>query len=175
MDYESLLKEFRKKPIVEFNSLAQKTSFNKEDIHKIIPHRDPFLLVDTITGIDLTQEVITGERYISPDEPLFKGHFPDFPVYPGSLQLEMVGQLGLCLHYFIEKKSTRIEEGASPSGVRATRIIGAHFLQPILPDRTVRLIAKKLEYDTFFGTIIGQVISDEKVCSVSISEVCFTD
>ena len=57
--------------------------------------------------------------------------------------------------------------------VRATRIVGAHYLEPVLPGRHVVLFAKKLEYDEYFATVIGQVIADGKVACAAIGEVCF--
>ena len=87
----------------------------------------------------------------------------------------MTGQLGLCLSYFLINDCTSINENSKPVQIRATRIIGAHFLLPVTPEKIVTIVVQKLEYDSFFGTVIGQVISDEKICSVSISEVCFPD
>ncbi len=175
MDYENLLKRYRKQSIALDDDFLTKTNFNREDIKKILPHRDPFLLVDKITGLNLEKEIIRGTRFISKDDPIFKGHFPDFPVYPGSLQIEMTGQMGLCLSYFIFNKSETIGENNNPLNIRATRIIGAYFLEPLLPDTEAKLLVKKIEYDGFFGTVLGQVISGDKICSVSISEVCFLD
>ncbi len=175
MHFEQYLKQYRKKILAQDSDFSETLDYSRNDIKKLIPHREPFLLIDKIKGIDLEKEMILGVRKISGNDPVFKGHFPDFPVYPGSLQLEMVGQLGLCLHYFVDKGSINIQENVKPSTVRATRIIGAYFLLPVLPEKEVILVAKKLEYDTFFGTIIGQVISEGKVCSVSISEVCFME
>jgi 3-hydroxyacyl-[acyl-carrier-protein] dehydratase len=174
MDYEQLLRQSRKKPIVspdDFDSVR----YEAADIRRMIPHRDPFLLVDSITGVNLAAGAVRGARFLSPEEPVFKGHFPGFPVYPGALQIEMTGQLGLCLHYFLSAKSTLIAGDLKPPRVRATRVLGAHFLEPLLPGREVVLLAKKLEEEGYFGTIVGQTIADGKVCCVCISEVCFLD
>ncbi len=175
MNYQEILKQLRKKPIANDNDFTQKLNFNKNDIEKIIPHRDPFLLIDRITGLNIQNEIIRGIRFINPAESILKGHFPGFPIYPGSLQLEMAGQLGLCLSYFLFNSTTKIENDKKIPTIRATKILGALFLEPLLPDTEAVIIAKKLEYDSFFGTIIGQVISENKICSVSISEVCFLD
>lgn len=182
MGYEHLLRQYRKSPITTLQQLQKKSSFTRfnytqEEIKKIIPHRKPFLLIDRIIGVDLTkgQEIIIGSRFISRSDPVFQGHFPDHPVYPGSLQLEMSGQLGLCLTYFVINNKMAIEENAKAVPVRATKIYGALFLEPVFPDREVILISKKLEYNGYFGTVLSQVISDDKVCSASIAEVIFLD
>ena len=66
---------------------------NKEQIMAIIPHRDPFLLIDTIEEMEVGKRVVA-TKYMSPDEFWFKGHFPDYPVVPGVLMLEMCAQAG---------------------------------------------------------------------------------
>jgi len=182
MGYENLLRQYRKSPLAILRQLEKKRSFIKlsytqEEIKKIIPHRKPFLLIDRIIGVDLTkgQETIIGSRFIPRSDPVFQGHFPDYPVYPGSLQLEMSGQLGLCLTYFVINDKTAIDENTKPVSIRATKIYGALFLEPVFPDKEVILISKKLEYNGYFGTVLSQVISYHKVCSVSIAEVMFLD
>ncbi len=180
MDYQSILRKNRKKALALLSELTEKATFSKlnykrEDIKKIIPHRKPFLLVDKLHGIDLDKknEIIIGSRFIPADDPVFSGHFPDFPLYPGSLQIEMAGQLGLCLSYFVMNSRNSIAADARPVSVRATKILGALFLEPLLPENQVRIISKNLEYDDFFGTVISQVISKRKICCVCISQVFF--
>jgi 3-hydroxyacyl-[acyl-carrier-protein] dehydratase len=171
--YEELLKTYKKKPIVEAD-LLDPVWYDMEEIKKIVPHREPFLLVDTLTGINVESGIIRGVRFLDPAEPVFAGHFPDFPVYPGSLQIEMIGQLGLCLSYFLENETSTIDEKASPVQVRATKVLGAHYLKPLLPGTTVTLLAQKLDFDGFFATMIGQALDSEgSVAGVAIEEVVF--
>ena len=173
MDTEQLLKQYRKKPVALPEDLPVRTAVGREGIRRIIPHRDPMLFVDKITGLDLENGIITGERYLSPDDPVFAGHFPDFPVYPGSLEVEMTGQLGLCLFYFVQNGRTDIGDDAEPVDIRATRVLGAHYLAPLLPGTTAVIVAKQIDYDGFFAKAIGQVIADGTVCCTAIGEVVF--
>lgn len=142
----------------------------RREIERILPHREPFLLLDRLTGIDLTAELITGTRTVCREDPVFEGHFPDSPVYPGVLELEMIGQLGLCLHYFLENQVTEIGPDARPVPIRATRTLGAYYLEPVLPGAEVTLIAKKLEFDGLFARVIGQAVAENKICCVAIGE-----
>ena len=64
-----------------------------KQIMKIIPHRQPFLLVDTIE--ELTPGVkAVGKKCVSYNEPFFAGHFPNEPVMPGVLIIEAMAQAG---------------------------------------------------------------------------------
>ena len=67
---------------------------NKEQIKEIIPHRDPFLLIDGIAAMDSEAGTITAVKYVSEEEYYFKGHFPAEPVMPGVLIVESLAQAG---------------------------------------------------------------------------------
>lgn len=61
-----------------------------EEIKKILPHRDPILLVDRV--IEKGEDYIIAEKKIEIDNPVFKGHFPDYPIYPGVYIIEGMAQ-----------------------------------------------------------------------------------
>ena len=64
-----------------------------KEIMEIIPHRQPFLLIDTIE--DFTPGVrAVGKKCVSYNEPFFGGHFPGEPVMPGVLIIEALAQVG---------------------------------------------------------------------------------
>ena len=64
-----------------------------KQIMEIIPHRQPFLLIDHVTEL-VPGKSIKGYKNVSYNEPYFAGHFPQEPVMPGVLQLEALAQLG---------------------------------------------------------------------------------
>ena len=66
---------------------------DKEQIKEIIPHRDPFLLIDEINELEVGKRVVA-TKYIKEDDFWFKGHFPEYPVTPGVLMIEMLAQAG---------------------------------------------------------------------------------
>lgn len=66
---------------------------NQEQIKEIIPHREPFLLIDEIEELEPGVRAV-GKKYLRPEESWFAGHFPGQPVQPGVLTIEMLAQTG---------------------------------------------------------------------------------
>ena len=67
---------------------------NTEQIKKIIPHRDPMLMVDSIEEMDIEAGTVTGIKHLTGAELFFPGHFPGNPVMPGVFIIEALAQTG---------------------------------------------------------------------------------
>ncbi|MBE5874353.1 MAG: 3-hydroxyacyl-ACP dehydratase FabZ [Lachnospiraceae bacterium] len=67
--------------------------YTAKEIMEIIPHRYPFLLIDTIEEIEPGERAV-GKKCVSMNEPYFQGHFPGNPVMPGVLIIEALAQVG---------------------------------------------------------------------------------
>lgn len=78
--------------------MTEQNAFTFEDIKKAIPHRYPFLLIDRVLSV--SEENIRALKNVTANEPFFNGHFPEFAVMPGVLQIEAMAQAaGLILAF----------------------------------------------------------------------------
>ena len=123
---------------------------NKKNVLDFIPHRDPFLFIDTVESIRLAGETVDSQKvvaaselvgtevvayfYTRPDMEIFKGHFPGNPVLPGVVQIEMIAQASC----FVVMKAY-----ANPYEVKMdVALLGvteAKFRKPILPDMQLKI------------------------------------
>lgn len=67
--------------------------YSAQEIMGIIPHRYPFLLIDSIEELEPGARAL-GKKCVSVNEPFFQGHFPGNPVMPGVLIIEALAQVG---------------------------------------------------------------------------------
>jgi 3-hydroxymyristoyl/3-hydroxydecanoyl-(acyl carrier protein) dehydratase len=115
-------------------------------------------LVDALVALDAAGGRALGVRHVAADDPVLAGHFPGDPIYPGVLQLELMGQVGLCLL----------------DGELRPRVVGieqARFLSALRPGDDARVHAAVLDVDPLRGRIAGQVWADDRLCSAAILEV----
>ena len=105
-----------------------------------LPHRFPFLLVDRVLEREPGKRVVA-EKLVSATEPYLQGHFPDRPLVPGVLMLEMLAQAG----GFLE---------VEPLAGRAIFLAGvqdARFKAPAFPGDRLRL---EVDFDASFAGLM---------------------
>ncbi|MBK8250034.1 MAG: beta-hydroxyacyl-ACP dehydratase [Gemmatimonadetes bacterium] len=158
----------RRVPIADLASVTP-TSVDREGIERLIPHRAPFLLIDRLTHCEPARGLIAGERAVAVDDPVFRGHFPGEPVYPGSLQIEAAGQLALCLEGLLASTTT----DGGPRQVRAIGVREARFVFPVRPGDTLTLIAQRLGHDDLMASALVQTLVGTRVCAVALIECVF--
>jgi len=174
-DVLALAKELRRRPLDMTAASVCSVSYGRDEIERILPHRDPLLLVNAITAVDLENRRIQGKFLPNPDDPTFRGHFPGDPVYPGAFQVEAMGQLGLCLAHFVTNRTTSISHEAHPVAVRALRVHHAQYIDAVLPGDVIETYAALLEEDGMTATCTGQMVKGGRVVSLAIQEVYFVE
>ena len=107
-----------------------------EEILKAIPHRPPFLFVDSI--VELTDTKIKTTRKARADEEFFKGHYPGNPIMPGVLVCEAIFQSGAIL---LSRIIGQVGEGVPV----LARINNAKFKNMVKPGDTLEIEAEIAE------------------------------
>jgi len=80
------------------------------DIHRYLPHRYPFLLVDRVIEVNAGESILAYKN-LSINEPFFDGHFPGNPIFPGVLLLEAMAQTAGILGFYSQGKTN--EDGST--------------------------------------------------------------
>jgi beta-hydroxyacyl-ACP dehydratase FabZ len=144
------------------------TILDINEIQTILPHRYPFLLVDRI--VELEPERIVGIKNVTYNEPMFTGHFPDFPVMPGVLIIEAMAQTaGVLVLKSIPDRQNKL--------VLLVAVENARFRRPVVPGDTLRMemkvIKKKASVAKMAGvaTVDGVVVAEAEVmCKLADKE-----
>jgi 3-hydroxyacyl-[acyl-carrier-protein] dehydratase len=104
--------------------------YNVVEIQKILPHRYPFLLLDRVTKLEKGVS-IEAFKNVSISEPIFQGHFPDHPIYPGVMIIEGMAQAGGVLAF--KSSSEEDQKAATNKVVYFMSIDKAKFRSPVTP------------------------------------------
>ena len=106
---------------------------DQEAIKKVIPHRDPMLLVTTVEDLEPGDSIKT-TFFVDPSRDIFRGHFPEEPVLPGVYSVECMAQTADVLLLSTQRYTGKIPLFLGINNVR--------FLKKILPGDTIEIQAK---------------------------------
>lgn len=129
-------------------------------IMEILPHRYPILLVDRILELEPGVRA-RGYKNITFNEPMFTGHFPGNPVFPGVYMIEAMAQLAGCVV---------MERGASS---RFTPYLAgidkAKFRRPVIPGDCLMMEVSLVKHRRGIGWVEAQArVGDEFACSAEL-------
>lgn len=148
---------------------------NKEQVLEFLPHREPFLFVDSVQSITYSRElkedeVITTKETVNSevvahyrtksDHPIFAGHFPGNPVLPGVVQVEMMAQaaaFGLV--------RTVPDPAKSNMEVALISVSTAKFRKPIGPEMDLVIKSKCIKCRGPFATYDCQIFNGDTLVS----------
>ena len=137
-----------------------------DSIKKIIPYGRPFIFVDKI--LSLEKGSIVGMKKLSPDEEFFKGHFVDFPIMPGALMIEGLGQTAtLLVRYNLQNHQEK--------DILAYKIKEASFTSPVFPGMEIRYEANLIAYDDRGAVINGKIYSGNNLIANASFIVAIVD
>ncbi|WP_440055743.1 3-hydroxyacyl-ACP dehydratase FabZ [Pseudoalteromonas sp. T1lg65] len=107
-------------------------SFDIQEILKLLPHRYPMLLVDKVVDYK-AGEYLHAIKNVTANEPIFTGHFPGQPIFPGVLILESLAQATGLLGF------KTVENRSDNELYLFAAIDNARFKQPVMPGDTMHL------------------------------------
>ena len=136
-----------------------------EQIQELLPHRYPILLVDRI--LELGEDHILGEKLVSSNEPVLRGHFPGRPVFPGVLLLEALAQTA-CIW------AIRQRAGSPSLQPALLGIDTARFRRPVVPGDVVQLhVHLERQRGTMYrfrgeARVEGELAADAKIMAAFV-------
>jgi 3-hydroxyacyl-[acyl-carrier-protein] dehydratase len=136
--------------------------FDIQEILKLLPHRYPMLLVDKVVDYK-AGEYLHGIKNVTMNEPIFTGHFPEQPIFPGVMILESMAQATGLLGF------KTVENRSENELYLFAAIDNARFKQPVLPGDTMHLHIDFVKERRDIWKFYGEARVDGKVvCSADL-------
>ncbi len=126
----------------------------RQEIMKILPHRDPFLFIDKILSLEKGKRAV-GLKRLTLDDYFFKGHFPGRPVMPGVLIIEAMAQVGGVMMLAPEENRGKLAYFLA--------IDNAKFRKTVLPGDDLILEVESVKIKTKTGQLRARALVNDKV------------
>lgn len=136
-----------------------------QTVLQLLPHRYPMLMVDRIIEVEHGQRAV-GIKNVTVNEPVFTGHYPGRPIFPGVLIIEAMAQVG---------GIALLPEGeAAADGDRIPLLTGVdkvRFRRPVVPGDTMRIEVTTLRSRGGIGKVAAEATVDGE--PVAAAELMF--
>lgn len=133
---------------------------NVVEIQKILPHRFPFLLIDRVIQFECEKSIV-GYKNVSISEPVFQGHFPDHPIYPGVMIVEGMAQAGGVLAF--KSMGEEDQKGTIDKVVYFMSIDKCKFRSPVTPGDRLEYHINVIKHRGNIWVLDGKAIVDGNV------------
>ncbi len=153
-----LLNLAAKTPLAPDLDWSQPPLFRRDEVERILPHRDPFLFIDDVYCMDFDTGLIATRYDLARGEFILSGHYPGDPFWPAVFQIEGVAQSGGIL--FNCKRNVR----GAPALL--THVLGARFMLPVKPGVDLQIVCKTLD-DGMMIEVVGQCFQKGEICSAA--------
>lgn len=131
------------------------------EIQEILPHRYPFLLVDRVVSLEIKENIVAF-RNVSISEPVFQGHFPGHPIYPGVMILEGMAQAGGLLAF---QSMGLTKEEVKEKVVYFMSIDKAKFRKPVRPGDRLEYRVSVIKQKGVIWLLEGKAFVDDELVS----------
>ena len=128
--------------------------YTTNEIMEILPHRAPFLLIDTVEELEPGKRVVA-KKCVTYNEPFFQGHFPGNPVMPGVLICEALAQAGAVAILGLDENKGKTAYFASMDKVK--------FKKKVVPGDVLMLEVELVKIKGPFGIAKATATVDGKV------------
>ena len=131
-------------------------------ILSVLPHRYPLLLVDRVLEMESRKRVVAIKN-VTFNEPVFQGHFPGRPVFPGVMMIEGMAQAGgLMLLHDLPNRDEKL--------IYFTAIDDCRFRRPVVPGDQIRYEVEVERYRGSYCRMRGRVmVGDELAAEATIA------
>ena len=140
-------------------------SLSVTEIRELLPHRYPMLMIDRV--LDYSDDRLVAIKAVTSNEPVFQGHFPHWPIFPGVLILEAMVQASAVM--------ASLALGAKADDNRVYLFAGidkARFKQPVVPGDCIEIETRSVRrIRDIWKTAAEARVGDVVVCS---AELLFT-
>ena len=138
-------------------------------IKKILPHRQPFLLIDRVIELNASKSIVAIKN-VTYNEPFFQGHFPQYPVMPGVLIVEAMAQAAAILSYTSPRlPELMTEEGRKNKIALFAGMDEVRFRKPVVPGDTLRFEVEMTHFrQTCCKVDAKATVDGDLVCSAKL-------